>query len=140
MKRTGFTFVELLVALSLFAVGMLSVLEIFPVTRAFLTQSSQTTQASFLAQQELETIRSLPYADLTVGTYEAQHAVSSDSSSQLSEFQRQTTVSLVSPESSPAPYAATATDLGMKKVDVTVTWQEKNHTRQLTLSTYVYQQ
>ena len=139
MRRSGFTFIELLVALSLFAVGMLSVLEIFPVTRSFLTQSASATQATFLAQQELETIRSLPYADLTPGIYEPLHAVTADTSNQLSQFQRQTVVTLVDPESSPVPYATSAADVGMKKVEVTVSWLEKTRTRQLALATYVFQ-
>ena len=137
--KPAFTFIEVLLATSLFAVGMLSVLEILPASRIYLSQSGYVTQATLLAQQELETVRGVPYSSLSVGAYEAEHAVTSDSTNQLNQFQRQTTVTLVNPESSPSPYATSDTDLGMKRVDVTVYWYEKKRARQITLSTYVYQ-
>jgi Tfp pilus assembly protein PilV len=138
MKRPAFTFLELLVSLTLFVVGMLSVLQIFPVNRRFLQQSAQNTQATFLAQEEVENIRSLTYDTITTGTFEASHALGSGTSDPLNQFTRQTVVTLVSPESTPTAYATSATDLGMKRVDVTVSWKERTIARTYVLSTYVY--
>lgn len=54
--RRGFTFVEVLLALVLFMVGMLSALQVIPANRDQLTQSAERTQAIFLAQEAMETI------------------------------------------------------------------------------------
>lgn len=54
--RRGFTFVEVLLALVLFLVGMLSALQVIPANRDQLAQSAERTQAVFLAQEAMETI------------------------------------------------------------------------------------
>jgi type II secretory pathway pseudopilin PulG len=131
-RRPAFTFLELLIALALFAGGMMTMLQIFPLNRRFLTQSALTTQATFLGQEEMETVRSVAYEDLTVGTYEAKHAVSSGDA--FSQFQRETTVALLDASRQP-----TATDTGLKKITVTVYWMEKNVSRHLTIATYAYE-
>ena len=133
MKRPGFTLLELLIALSLFSIGMLTILEIFPVNRRFLTQSAQTTQASFLAQEEIESIRGLDYASLTVGTFEPTHTLGASTSDSLNTFSRQTTISYID-----GNHQVTAINAGLKQVNVTVTWQERTINRQYLLSTYVY--
>ena len=134
MRKSGFTFLELLIALSLFTVGMVTVLQIFPVNRRYLTQSGQITQASFLAQEQIEAVRALDYETLTSGTYEARHAIGAASSDPLNQFERQTTVTLID-----GNRATTVTDVGLKKVDVIVYWSERTISRQYSLSTYVYQ-
>src|ERR1044072_6566198 len=133
MRRPDFTFLELLIAVSLFTVGMVSVLQIFPVNRRLLTQSTQTTQASFLAQEQIEKVRNVAYADLTTGSYEPRAAVSADSTSPLAQYERETEVSLLDTNT-----AVTATDVGLKKIVVTVYWTERNISRQYSLSTYTY--
>ena len=132
-RKPGFTFLELLIAVSLFTVGMISLLQIFPVNRKFLAQSAQTTQASFLAQEQIETVRGTDYASLTVGTFEARHFVGSSASDPLNMFERQTTVSLIN-----GNRQATATDVGLKKIDINVYWSERAINRTYTISTYVY--
>lgn len=133
-RKSGFTFLEVLVALSLFAVGMISVLAIFPVNRRFLLQSANTTQAVELAQEKLEQVRALTYNDLTVGAYEAAAPVTADTTNPLSQYTRQTTVTLLD-----GNRQTTNTDQGLKKVDVQVSWKEHGANRQYTLSTYVAQ-
>jgi len=134
MKRTpGFTFVELLVALSLFSIGMISVVQIFPINRRLLNQSTYQTQAVFLAQQEMETIRSLDYTDLTTGTFEPKETIPQSSGTVFSQFQRSTTVTLID-----GTYATTNTDVGLKKVAVTVYWTEGSVNRQYTLMSFAH--
>lgn len=138
MKKSGFTLVEVMVALSLFAVGMLSILQIFPINRRYLAQSANTTQAVFLAQEEIEQVRSQPYANLTIGTYETKHAVSQTAGDPLSQYQRQTTVTIINAAHQSISPQDTAHDLGLKQLDVTVYWLENTISRSYTLSTYVY--
>ena len=146
MKKPGFTFLELLISLSHFTVGMMSVLQIFPLNRRFLAQSANLTQATFLAQEEVEQVRLVSYTALTVGTYEALHALGSGTSDPLNQFSRTTIVSLVdpttSPSASPSPavtYSVPGADKGMKRADITVSWQEGSTSRSYTISTYVNQ-
>ena len=125
---------ELLIAVSLFSFGMLSVIQIFPINRRYLTQSAQTTQAAFLAQEQMEIIRELPYSSITTGTFEARHTVGTGTSDPLNQFERQTVVSFVD---SSNDWAASGSDTGLKKIDVTVYWLERTINRQYGLSTYV---
>lgn len=133
MRKPGFTFLELLIATTLFSVGMISVLQIFPVNRRLLTQSAQTTQAAFLAQEQVEKVRNTDYATLTTGNYEPRAALDSTGGQIFAQYERQTVISYIDTN-----YATSATDTGLKKVLVTVFWTERNINRQYTLGTYVY--
>jgi type IV pilus assembly protein PilV len=135
MKKQGFTILELLIATSVLTVGLIVVLSIFPVNRRYIAQSSATTQASFLAQEQIEYVRSLDYASLTTGTFEATHTLGSSSTDPLNQFSRQTTVSLID-----GSYGSSASDVGLKKVVTTVTWTENNGARQYQLATFVHDQ
>jgi Tfp pilus assembly protein PilV len=139
MRPKGFTFVELLVALSLFMVGMVSILVIFPLDRRYLAQSAYATQAVSLAQEKIEQVRALSYDDLTIGTYEAKATVSSTSGDQLVQFSRATTVTLLDANRAVVSPQDSAHDVGLKEVDVTVYWSENGISRQYTLTTYVYE-
>ena len=71
MNKKGFTLIEVLVGLILLAIGLLAIagMQITSVRGNFF--SSNITQASILAQDRLETLRNLPYADagLTTGNH-----------------------------------------------------------------------
>lgn len=134
--RPGFTFLEVLLALSLFTVGMISVLQIFPVNRRFLSQSSMTTQAVYLVQEQIENLRGQTYTSLTVGAYEPPIAMGTSPGDVLNLFQRSTTIAYINPS---ANWVDSASDLGMKRLTVQVTWQEGASNRSYSLSTYVYQ-
>ena len=133
----AFTFLELLIAVSLFSVGVISVVKIFPVNRRYLNQSANTTQAAYLAQEELETIRGLSYANLTLGTYEAKHAVST--SGEFSQYQRQTVVGWVDSQSN---WQTSSAETNLKQITITVYWQEgtdNSINRTFTLTSFSYQ-
>jgi len=132
----AFTLVEVLIAITLFAVGMLSVLQIFPINRRFLTQSALATQAAFLAQEQMETVQSVGYAALTPGTYQPATAASSVAGDPLSIFTEQTTVTLVDGnwQNSSTGGSTSATDVGLKRITVLVTWNERAISRQYSLS------
>ena len=130
MKRQAFTYVELIIALTLFTVGMLSLLQIFPLNRRFLAESSMTTQASFLAEEGIEQARLVPYANLTVGTYQAATAVATRGS--LVGFSRQINVYLLDTN-----WQSTSTDVGLKRVESVVTWDEHGIARTYKVSTLV---
>jgi len=133
MRRPGFTFLELLIAASLFVVGMVSVLQVFPVNRRLLVQSANATQAAYLAQEKIEDIRNIPYTSLTTGTYETKAAVSNTGGAEFTQYQRETLINYIDTN-----YQSSATDTGLKKITVNVYWQEHGVSRTYTLSTFKY--
>lgn len=135
MKRRGFTFLELLIALTLFIFGMVSLLQIFPANRKLLKQTASTTQATFLAQEQLELLKDDAYASLTTGTYIARGVVSSDTSSPFNAYEREVVVSYVNPST----FASSGSDMGIKKIVVTIYWTEGSVSRTYSLSTYASQ-
>lgn len=131
-RKSAFTFVELLIALTLFMVGMLSVLQIFPANRALLEQNSLTAQAVFLAQKEMETLRTVPYDSLTVGNYTERQAMSGTPTDIAYPFEKQIVVKYLDTNRQES-----ANDVGIKQVDLTLFWKQKAIDRQYSLSTYV---
>lgn len=69
--RAGFTAVEALVALSLFGVGMLALLQLTPRASHAGLQGRRISQATNLAQAKVEELRALPlnHADLAAGDH-----------------------------------------------------------------------
>ena len=134
----AFTFLELLIALSLFTVGMLSILQLFPVDRRYLAQSANATQAVFLAQEGMELARSQPYGGLGIGTYEASHTLGT-APAPLSQYSRQTIITLIDGTTYAVINPQTAAnDQGFKKISTTVTWVERSGSMQYSLSSFTY--
>jgi Tfp pilus assembly protein PilV len=130
----AFTFIELILAIFLFSYGIISVVQILPVNRRFLEQSTFQTQASFLAQEQMEKVATVSYDDLTTGAYEPSAALAATiGDGYVVQFTRSTAVSLID-----SAYASTATDIGLKKVIVTVGWTERSGARNYTLTTIVH--
>ena len=69
MNKKGFSLIEVLVGLVLLAIGLLAIagMQITSVRGNFF--SGNMTQASILAQDRLETLRNLAYADVSVGNH-----------------------------------------------------------------------
>lgn len=108
---------EVIVAIMVFAVGVLSVVEVFPLYRKMSRISEKSSIAIFLAQEQVENIFSQPYDSVTVGQFEVKHALAT--SGQFAEYQRKTDVAYVD-----GSYQNSADDVGLKKVTTTVYWNE----------------
>lgn len=130
--KRGFTFVELIIAIFLFSYGIISVMQIFPVNRKLLAQSALQTQASFLAEEQMENVQATDYPNLTVGSFEPRAFLPNTNGIFATQFERSTDVSLID-----STYNATATDVGLKKVVVTVYWVDGNVNRTYVLTSYV---
>jgi len=113
MKK-GFTIVEVLAGIVILSIGIIAVVNLFPSSTRVVTHFQKQTQAIYLAQSKLEEVNSIEYDDLTVGIIEPKHEVQSG-------FQRQTQVSLVDGD-----LAESDTDVGLKKITVTVFWKEED--------------
>jgi prepilin-type N-terminal cleavage/methylation domain-containing protein len=57
----GFTFIEVILALTLFSFGLLAVTGMFGVSTQALQSGGHRTKAVLLAQEKLEQLKSLPY-------------------------------------------------------------------------------
>ena len=113
----GFTIIESAVAIAVLMLGLWAVLQFFPLGIKIIGDSQNLTTASNLAVAQLETVSSLGYESITTGTFEAKQPISSDTSSYLNRYQRQTEVEYLD-----ANFNSSITDVGLKKVTVTVFW------------------
>jgi type II secretory pathway pseudopilin PulG len=70
-RRTGFSLVEALVALTLFGVGTIVLMQLAPRASQYANHARALSEASGLAQAKVEELRSLPklHADLTAGVH-----------------------------------------------------------------------
>lgn len=118
VKGEGFTIIESAVAIAVLLIGLFAVLQFFPFGIKIIGDSQSLTVASNLAVAQLEEMMRLDYGVITVGTYEAKHAVSNDPNSYLNKYQRKTVVEYIN-----SSFQTSATNLGLKKITATVYWQ-----------------
>jgi type II secretory pathway pseudopilin PulG len=84
----GFTLLETIVAVSLFALGVVSILELLPRAQAASSDATDTLIATYLAQRRLEELKNIEYDDLSE---EAKEPVTDPPG--LERFSRQVSVS-----------------------------------------------
>ncbi len=105
----GFTLLELMIALVMFAVGTLAAMEVFHRTQAGADDGEYVLLATNLAQQCAEALRNVAYASLIVGSSVMSSVSGCGSSvSGMPSGSRSVTIS--------QPYT------NLKQVRVTVTW------------------
>jgi Tfp pilus assembly protein PilV len=117
----GTTIAELMVALVVLSIGILAVSQLFPAGTRTQVQSRMTNNANYYAQERLEQLRCLDWADadLTAGRHPTSGTESLGTSGQWQRFYEVTTM---------------AAPLGnLKRVDVTVYWGQDT----VTSTTYV---
>ncbi len=68
INKSGFTLVEITLALLILAVGLVGILTLFPVGFDALARSANITKATFLAQEKMEDLKREGYGGPTVGT------------------------------------------------------------------------
>ncbi len=108
-SRAGYSLVELLVAISIFAITAAAIAAQMVHSTAMISQNAEASQAITIAQQVMEDIRTLAYSDMSSGaetvTWKGQ------------QFNALWHVS----EDEPEP--------GTKTVVVTVSWEDKGETK-----------
>lgn len=118
MNNKGFTLIESTVATVILIIGMFAVMQFFPLSLEITGNSNNRTVATNLSQSKIEEIRSLSYDSIGTGTIETKQRISSDPTSYLYNYQRETIVELVD-----ADFDTSETDVGIKKIIVTTYWQ-----------------
>ena len=112
-SNAGFTILEAMIAISILVIGIVAVLQIFPLALNIEKLNQMETQAVFLAQEKIEEKASWSYQDIQVTT-ETEDSLPSP----FERFSRETKVIYLDSD-----LATTTSDLGLKKIEVTVQWQ-----------------
>lgn len=107
--RAGYSLIELLVAMSIFAVTGSAIATQMVHSTAMISQNAQASQAISIAQQVLEDLRTLAYSDMTSG------------SETVTWKRREFNVLWDVSEDDPRP--------GTKTVVVSVAWEDKGETK-----------
>jgi Tfp pilus assembly protein PilV len=113
----GLSLIEALLAVAILIIGILSIINIFPVVVKISRTAEQETVAANLAQAKFEEIFSWGYDNTPLGEIEAKHRLASTSSNPFYFYQRQTVSTYVD-----GNLADSATPTGLKKITVTVFW------------------
>ena len=123
-RVSGFTILETILAIGILAIGLLALLAFFPVGLRSTKASQQSNVAANLIQWELETVIAGGYDNATGttginGIIEAKHRLASTTDNPYYYYQRQTTVGYVD-----GNLNASATDTGLKRISVIVSWTD----------------
>lgn len=91
---TGFTLVEVLLALAILAIGLVSILSVFVVGSQSVRRTLAMTEASFIAQMTFTRCNSIGYGSLPVGSY-SWSIENSQGSSIYDDYSRTVTIAQV---------------------------------------------
>lgn len=116
-KSKGFTIIEAAIAIAVLMIGLWSVMQLFPFGIKVIGDSQSTTVASNLVVAKIEEISAQDYDSISAGTIEVKARISSDPEDYLYDYQREVIVDLID-----SNFDTTVTDVGLKKVTVTVYW------------------
>jgi prepilin-type N-terminal cleavage/methylation domain-containing protein len=108
----GFTLIEVLVALSILSIGLIFILQVFPLALNIELDNKLRTKGAFLASQKIEEILSLNYDDITIGTTTENLTFAGEN------FSRITRINYVDENLSEI-----SQDKGLKKIEVSVSWK-----------------
>ncbi len=114
-SEKAFTLIEVLIAIFILTIGIVAVLQLFPLGVNLQNASQMASISSQLGQAQMEEIISKSYNEISLGT--TQESYGFDSSFPF--HKRETTVSLFDPNN---PGVPPAEDLGIKKIEITVFW------------------
>lgn len=128
----GFTIIEILVAITVFGIGVLGIAGFFITASQIVRSASNTTIASNLASGFIDEELSTAYDQLTPGTG-TPALVSEDQSSPFYNFQKQINISCI--DINLAITDCTATPSPLKKIDVFIYWQERGNGKNIQMST-----
>jgi type IV pilus assembly protein PilV len=127
LDNKGFSIIEILIGLTVFAIGILALAKVQIVSMKGNTNSRQMTEASFLATSRMENLRRLPFASLVddgAGTLNSTGG-DADGSEQLNVTGEAYQVSWNIEDDNPVAE--------MKMIRVIVDWQEGGSQKTVTL-------
>ena len=111
----GFTLIEALIAVFVLSVGIVALLQAFPLGTYIQKSSQMATVAGQLAQSKMEETISQSYGSILAGTTQEAYGFNPV----LPSFRRQTEITYFDPNN---PEIPSGQDLGIKKIEITVFW------------------
>ncbi|MFH1427599.1 MAG: type II secretion system protein [Patescibacteria group bacterium] len=114
-NQQGLTLIEIMVAISILVIAYISLMSSFPFGLSINKSAENVTAASLFAQEKIEELVSLDYANIGTGAIEIKHRLSLDSADYLYNYQRKTDVSYVD-----GNLVDSINDTGMKKISTTI--------------------
>jgi prepilin-type N-terminal cleavage/methylation domain-containing protein len=133
-NTSGYTFIELLIALALLGIVVAPLLNLFATGYSFIGDARKETTALNLCRTRLEELRAMGYSTVCVQYIDSSSLpVSEFNPLGLDGFIRETNVTLVEL----ATNNSSNPSVELLQIDVTVTWHENNRDYEETLSTYL---
>jgi len=120
----GFSLLELIIAIAVLAIGLIGVLQIFPVGLRASQRAGMMTKASFLAQNKIEDVKLAGFDAIT------ELPPKIPLSGKDGDFEWSVKIGNVSLE-------GVESSRDMRKIIVTISWPERNTTRSKEFITYV---
>jgi len=114
-RNEGFTLIELLIAIFVLVVGIIAVLQAFPLGMHLEKSAQMMTIAIQLGQEKLEETISKSYSEVSIGVFEETYGFYPN----FSSFKRKTEINYFDPNNPGTPPVA---DSEIKKIEVTVFW------------------
>jgi len=108
----GFTILETMVAILVLTIGIIAVLQLFPLCSNIQKSNEMENQAIFLAQEKMEQEIFKTYGNIEVGTI-----IEDPVSSFYKRFTRETRINYVNPD-----MGEIGLNSGFKKVEIIVQW------------------
>lgn len=125
-NRHGFTLVEVLVALSVFTIAVLVIIQLFPAGIQSVGLSTNEISATNLAQAALENAKGAAYDEVES---KSRQPISTDPNNPFSRFDTELIVEYIDSNLNPA-----GSDLGLKKITVIIYWQDMGLEKNVTAS------
>jgi len=113
----GFTLIEVLVAIFILSIGVLSVFGIFPLGIQIIGSSKMASVAVYLGEAKIEETIFIPYEQISIGT-----TTESVLPSPFSAYRRETEATCFDPNDL-GSFPDCPGDTGIKKIKVTVFWK-----------------
>lgn len=125
----GFTLIEAIIAIFIIIVGIVAVLQMFPLSVEIEKSAEMATVASQLGQGKIEEIISKSYSNILCPTTTPPYTLSPPCTSTeaygeisgFNAYKRVLTINYVYPTAE--GFQATTTDKGLKKIEVTMHWK-----------------
>ena len=124
MSRKGFSLLELIIAVGVLAIGLVGVLQIFPVGLRASQRAGMITRAAFLAQNKIEEVKMAGFDAITELPPKIALSGSED------DFEWEIFIDKIDQD-------GLENDDNIRKITVTVNWIERNRTRSKDFITYV---
>ena len=131
-QNSGLTLMETLVALAIFSFVIATLLQLFPINLASARYSRNKTIASYLAQAEMEETLSNNYTAIDLGTTTL--ATLSSYHPDFAKFSSIINVALVDGNLN---LITNGSDVGLKRINITVSWTDFGVTKSYTINTLI---